>query len=108
MQDIPILEIDCNEDFHENDESKSALLQQVKSLLKTPIICLQGAWIRPSSAGETTGEAQLSQRDWLGSGLVLPVWLSAFRRTVAQSASFFKGVEDVANPVANVEAVKTD
>jgi hypothetical protein len=30
MQDIPILEIDCNEEFHDNEEIKSKMLQQVK------------------------------------------------------------------------------
>lgn len=30
MQDIPILEIDCNEEFHDDEEIKSKMLQQVK------------------------------------------------------------------------------
>jgi hypothetical protein len=63
MQDIPILEIDCNEEFHDNEEIKSKMLQQVKEPSESNIKTIQGARIRSPSAGETPGEAQLSQRD---------------------------------------------
>ena len=63
MQDIPILEIDCNEEFHDDEEIKSKMLQQVKEPSESNIKTIQGARIRPPSAGETPGEAQLSQRD---------------------------------------------
>ena len=29
MQDIPILEIDCNMEFHDNEEIKGKMLEQV-------------------------------------------------------------------------------
>lgn len=95
MQDIPILEIDCNEEFHDDEEIKSKMLQQVREFVRQ---VQEKRQEKLSSVNETdSGVDSYSRSD-------SPL-------SDAQSLSplpFSKGVEDVANPVANVETIKTD